>query len=68
VPVSALDDGHVWVVRKGRLVHQEVVTGARGDDVVEIVRGVGAGDAVVKEADPALRVGQNVSVQFAKAL
>ena len=60
IPVTAVVDGAVWVVRDGRLIRQPVELGAGGTDSgrVEVRSGLSADDRVVTEPDARLRAGR----------
>lgn len=50
----------VLVVREGKAVRQPVAVGLRGDDRVELVSGVAAGEPLVPAGSPAIGPGQRV--------
>lgn len=60
LPVSAVEDGAVWVVADGRLHRQPVKTGVAGSGRVEITEGLDAGAQVVEVPGDALREGRRV--------
>jgi HlyD family secretion protein len=64
VPAAAVfsADGQdaVWVVRDGRAERVEVTVGVQGQDVVQIVSGVAAGDSVVVRGTDQVSAGQEV--------
>ncbi|WP_422734662.1 efflux RND transporter periplasmic adaptor subunit [Micromonospora sp. WMMD558] len=64
VPASAVfsADGRdvVWVVRDGRAERAAVTVGVQGQDLVQIVRGVQAGDRVVVRGADQVRDGQEL--------
>lgn len=66
VPQSSLlydqQGPHVFVVRNGDAVRQDVVMGARNTDYAEIVSGLNSGDAVVARAGSLLRDGDPVRI------
>jgi len=66
VPASALDDGHVWLVRDGRLHRQAVKVGIRGNERVEIVEGLAGGEEVVPQYEGA-KEGARVIARSAQA-
>lgn len=64
-PSDALHDaatGHPWVlaVRGGKAAKQPVSIGMQGDSAVEIVSGLGAGDAIVPATNARVTDGQHV--------
>lgn len=61
VPVTAVNDGKLWLVRDGRAVRQEVTVGVAGDSQVEIRSGIGADDLIVIRPGDRLRAGRRVS-------
>jgi len=67
LPPNAVQNGHVWRVRDGRLESRPVRTGASGAERVEILDGVAEADAIVAAPDAALRDGKRVRVQLAAA-
>ena len=64
VPAAAVfsADGRdaVWVVRDGRAERVDVTVGVQGQDVVQIVSGVAAGDSVVVRGTDQVTPGQEV--------
>lgn len=48
VPINALSEGAVWVVRDGRAIRKIVVTGLRDSRKFEILEGINAGDIVIE--------------------
>jgi multidrug efflux pump subunit AcrA (membrane-fusion protein) len=64
VPAAAVFtvDGHdaVWVVRDGKSRQATVTVGVSGQDLVQIVTGVGAGDLVVVRGTDKVRAGQQL--------
>ncbi|MCN0177950.1 efflux RND transporter periplasmic adaptor subunit [Salinispora arenicola] len=64
VPASAVftADGRdvVWVVREGRAERASVTVGVQGQELVQIVRGVRAGDRVVVRGTDQVRDGQEL--------
>ena len=56
---------HVFVVRNGKAVRQDVILGAQNSEYAEIVEGLSAGDAVVARAGSLLRNGDPVRVAAA---
>jgi hypothetical protein len=65
VPAAAVftvDSGEaVWLLRDGRAVRQAVRVGVQGEDLVEIVSGVAAGDRVVVSGTDKVSEGQDLS-------
>ncbi|MCR4302059.1 MAG: efflux RND transporter periplasmic adaptor subunit [Sulfuricaulis sp.] len=61
-PVSALIDGHLWIVRDSRAYRQEVRIGVVGDQRVQILSGVAEGDTVVLYPPATLKDSQHVRV------
>ena len=55
-------DGHdaVWLVRDGRAVRTPVTVGVQGQDRVEIVSGIGAGDRLVVRGTDQVKAGQSL--------
>jgi multidrug efflux pump subunit AcrA (membrane-fusion protein) len=55
-------DGHdaVWLVRDGHAVQTRVTVGVQGQDRVQIVSGVGAGDALVVRGTDQVKSGQSL--------
>lgn len=60
VPAGAVTEGHVWLVRGGRVERRAVRTGIAGTEKVEIVSGLAAGDRVVVNAPEGLEEGDRV--------
>jgi membrane fusion protein, multidrug efflux system len=61
VPSSAVSDGAVWLVERGRLVRRQVTVGITGHSESEIVQGLAAGDTIVASPDASLREGARVT-------
>jgi RND family efflux transporter MFP subunit len=57
-PATAVRDGHVWVVRDGRLQRQPVQTGFSGEARTEIISGLSETDAVVIRPTAELKDGR----------
>jgi len=67
IPTGALRDASsdapwVLVVRNHRTVHQPVTMGLRGDDTLEILSGVKAGESVILATSGLIKAGQRVRV------
>jgi len=62
VPRQALRDGAVWVVSDDEAEFREVEVGLRNDQMVEILSGLDAGEAVVVEGASLLSDGARVQV------
>jgi RND family efflux transporter MFP subunit len=60
VPTSAVQQGHVWVVRDSRARRVPVVVGVRGTKQTEILSGISTADRVVVLGDVMLDEGQRV--------
>ena len=60
VPATAVVDGHVWIVRDGRLHRQPVQSGVSGATKTEIVSGVTETDAIVVSPGAGLQEGRRV--------
>lgn len=60
VPVEALAEGHVWLVRDGRAERRAVRAGITGTEKVEIVSGLAPGDRVVVDPPEGLEDGDRV--------
>ncbi|KAB2849425.1 MAG: efflux RND transporter periplasmic adaptor subunit [Hyphomicrobiaceae bacterium] len=63
VPVDAIIDGHVFVVKDGRLVRRPVKTGIKSARAVEIVSGLNSGEAFVVPAASTMQDGQRVRIK-----
>lgn len=63
VPSEAIVDGHVFIVREGRLLRTAIATGIRGTRMIEATSGVAEGDRVVAPATGALKDGARVRVE-----
>lgn len=73
IPTAALRDPSgnspwVLVVRNHRTQHQVVKTGLRGDDNLEVLEGITAGEAVIFPSLGLIKSGQHVRVTSAKPL
>lgn len=55
VPVSAVEDGRVWVFRDGRVHARPVKIGIAGSSEVQILSGLARGDKVVRAPEGKLR-------------
>jgi RND family efflux transporter MFP subunit len=62
VPVSAVREDALWVVRNGRVERRAVTRGAAGEDKAEILTGLEAGETVVANPPDGLRDGQRVRI------
>jgi RND family efflux transporter MFP subunit len=62
VPAAAVDDGKVWLVRRGKVEQRAVVTGVSGNDWTEIKSGLTARDTIVAAPDDRLKPGRGVKV------
>lgn len=60
VPVGAVSEGRVWLVRDGRANSRPVRTGVSGTDKVEVVSGVSQGDVVIVDPPAGLKDGDRV--------
>ena len=60
LPADTVVDGHVFVVRDGRLVRRPVKTGIKSARSIEILSGVEPGEAVVSPAAATLKDDQRV--------
>jgi RND family efflux transporter MFP subunit len=65
VPVEALRDGAVFVVRDGLARRQPVRTGIRGTGYVEVVEGLSVGEQVIAPVPPGLGDGEAVRLRAA---
>jgi RND family efflux transporter MFP subunit len=63
VPATAVQDDVAWVVEDGRVERRTIVRGAAGDEAVEIVEGVAAGETVVVDPPDSLRDGRRIRVR-----
>lgn len=66
IPVSAVDDGEVWVVTERRVSRRAIAIGASGGERVEIREGLAVGDVVVLAPPDGLRDGQGVRARAAE--
>jgi multidrug efflux system membrane fusion protein len=60
VPSDAVDNGAVWVVKDGKLEKRDVKMGVRTKNAAEIISGLTAEDAVVKDPMPDMTQGKDV--------
>lgn len=71
IPVAAVggigESAHVIVVKDGRLAEVTVSTGINNGNYIEITSGLSADSIVVATYSSALKAGQRVNYQFAKA-
>lgn len=72
IPTAALRDpnsAHPWVlvVRDHRTLHQPVTVGLRGDNYLEVLTGVSAGEAVILPLEGLITADQRVRVTLADA-
>ena len=64
VPATAVIDGHVWIVRDGKLHHQPVQVGIVGEKRTEILSGLVESDAVVVRPAADLKEGRPARATF----
>ncbi|MBK8185008.1 MAG: efflux RND transporter periplasmic adaptor subunit [Candidatus Competibacteraceae bacterium] len=64
VPATAAVDGHVWVVRAGRLQRQPIQTGIGGEARIEILSGLTENEAVVVRPTAGLTEGRRARVKL----
>ena len=64
VPATAVVDGHVWIVRDGKLHRQPVGTGIGGEARIEILSGLAESDAVVDRPAADLKEGRPARATF----
>lgn len=60
------DEDFVFIVKDNRLMLRKVDTGIEGDEAVEILRGLSAGDRIVVEPDNTLQPGMRVKPEETK--
>lgn len=60
VPADAVVEGHVFLVKDGRLVRRQVKTGIKSARAIEIISGVEPGEAIVSPAAGTLKNDQRV--------
>jgi RND family efflux transporter MFP subunit len=58
VPVAAVANGKIWLVKDGALAQRAVTVGVSGEKLVEVRDGLAAGDLVVVAPGNGLRVGR----------
>jgi RND family efflux transporter MFP subunit len=63
VPASAVNEGHVWLVRDGALARRAVKVDVSGERLVEIRDGLGENDLVVVRPDDGFREGRYARVR-----
>ena len=67
IPSDAIygdDDGdYVFILKDGKVIRREVVTGARNDDSAEIIEGIEEGETVAWDESSELTDGQSVKVK-----
>lgn len=61
VPSSSINKDKVWVISGGVVAEKEVLTGAKGAQQTEIVKGLSTDDLVVLSPDAKTKVGQKVN-------
>lgn len=64
VPISAVQSGHVWLVRDNKLLQQAVKLGAKGEKNIEILSGVKDDDSIVLQPSATLHSGDVVRTQW----
>ena len=64
VPSTAVSDHKLWLVRKGKLVQQEIQQGAKGLKSVEIISGLEESDLIVVQPTTKLKSGASVRTHF----
>lgn len=62
VPSTAVADGHVWLIRDGRLVRRAVSVGIGGERMTEIAAGLDEGDLVAVRPVAGLRDGRRARI------
>ncbi|MGE4410719.1 MAG: efflux RND transporter periplasmic adaptor subunit [Sphingobium sp.] len=60
IPTSALDNGHVWLVKDGRLHRQQVRTGISGTRETQILSGLADGAQIADQPSEDMREGMRV--------
>jgi len=63
LPIGAVRDGKVWLVRDGMLEERAVTTGVSGNGRIEIRSGLTEGDQVALDADDRFRAGRRVAIR-----
>ena len=66
VPISAIINNAVWLVRDGKLLLQKITQGAKGLTQMEILTGVKDGDLVVTQPTATLQAGAQVRTHFSE--
>jgi membrane fusion protein, multidrug efflux system len=64
VPSTAILERHVWLVREGKLVPQDVKLGAKGLKTTEIVDGLQESDIIVVQPTATLKAGEVVRTRM----
>lgn len=67
MPDSAIADNAVWRIVNGRAMRTQVTTGAKNGNWVEIVKGIGRDDVIIRDASVAPANGAKVSVRLVTA-
>jgi RND family efflux transporter MFP subunit len=62
VPATAVRGQQVWTVEDGKAQPRQVKTGITGMDEVQILRGLRAGEAVIRDPPEGLEAGEKVKV------
>lgn len=61
LPISAVKDGQIQIVRDGKVQKQTVETGAKTVNAIEIIKGISENDLVLEKEDPALKDGTTIN-------
>ena len=64
VPSSAVAGNKLWLVRDGKLVQQEITTGAKGLNQIEVIAGIKEDEAIIVHPSVALKAGQSARTRF----
>jgi multidrug efflux system membrane fusion protein len=64
LPISAVKDGQIQIVRDGKVQKQTVETGAKTVNTIEIIEGISENDLILEKEDPALKDGTTINFKI----
>lgn len=62
IPISSIEDGHVWVIERNKPVKKSVKTGVETLDAVEILDGISLSDSIIQNPPSDLTTNSDIEV------